>query len=408
MPVNVTMPQLGETITEGTITKWLKAIGDFVELDQPFYEVATDKVDTEVLASVAGVLLQICVDEGQTVDVGTIVAVLGDDADDGSGTPDPAVVRDPAKSAAVPAVVALAPVPEAAPPQPQTPAKFLSPVVRSLVREHSVDPSAIAGSGADGRVTRSDVLALLDTRAVSAPATASNQPVGSDVARVTRAPVAPQHVGGNTPSSARAFAMIDIDFDQVQRAQSRFEANLGADTSRYVQLAYVTRAVVDALHAFPLANSTMDGDEAGTQEISIGLRLETHPDETRTPAVRHAGRKALRSLIEEIADLDRRAKLDTLLSSEVRESSFVIDGVGLPATVFTPGSSSSTASLSVALPRPCPVAVQLADGSYAVAIHLLGTAILTFDPLAFDAAYSASFLALVKDAIETRTRDGEW
>ena len=322
---DVTLPQLGETVTEGTITQWFKQVGDTVAADEPLFEVSTDKVDTEVPSPIAGVLVEIRVAEGATIEVGSVVAVVGDAGAPAVAEPEP-VVSAPAVAAPVVAAPAVAePEPVVAEPVVATPVvaepvvelsapvasadqRLLSPVVRRLVNEHGIDPATIDGTGPGGRITREDVLDHLDARpapsapvvasptapapaapapapAVAAPAapasaapasaapappvpTPAARPVVATGERATRVPLSKirrltgDHMIASKATSPHAFSVVEVDFANVDNARSAARAEFQASEGfGLTYLPFVVRAIVDGLAEFPHLNASLDGDD---------------------------------------------------------------------------------------------------------------------------------------------------
>ena len=321
---DITLPQLGETVTEGTITRWFKKVGDAVTADEPLFEVSTDKVDTEVPAPSSGVLLEIRAQEGDTVPVGAIIAVVG--AADGATpaptpapAPAPVVVEAPAPPPPPPPTpVAVAPVAPVAPVTPvvaPAPAaaqispvgaavaaaadvaagvddnRLLSPVVRRLVAEHNIDTASLVGTGPGGRITREDVLDRIDAMAANAAPAPVPTPAPAPVPAPAAAPVAAAPVAAAPVASAvsaerddvvklskirkltgahmvmskavspHAFSVVEVDFSNVDSTRNKIKDSWKADEGFGITyLSFITRAVVDALREFPHLNATVDGD----------------------------------------------------------------------------------------------------------------------------------------------------
>ncbi len=322
---DVTMPQLGETVTEGTVTRWLKQVGDAVALDEPLVEISTDKVDTELPSPVAGVLQSISANEGDVVQVGELLAVVGDGA--AAPTPAPAAAPPaaaPAPAAAAPAAPAPAPAPAATPepqPQPAAPApappapppaapapaagrpsteenRLLSPVVRRLVQENGLDPSTIEGTGAGGRITREDVMKHLERPGAAAPALAAPAPMASPApaapapaAAPAAAPAPPpaarpaapavsvgqrddtvklskirrltgEHMIMSKAVSPHTFSVVEIDYANVDVTRNAHKDQWkAAEGFSLTYLPFIVRAVVDAIADYANMNASINGDE---------------------------------------------------------------------------------------------------------------------------------------------------
>jgi pyruvate dehydrogenase E2 component (dihydrolipoamide acetyltransferase) len=499
------MPQLGETVTEGTITKWHKQVGDPVAEDDVLFEVSTDKVDSEVPSPVAGVLTEILVPEGDTVDVGTRLAVISDgesaapEADavggEAAASPQPeapapstgevaspaqaepapaaAAQPPPAPRAPAPAVAPAALAPPAAaavasPVAPSTPAappvaaragadgegeggagRVLSPVVRRLIAEHQLDPADIPGTGAGGRITRNDVLALIDRRnggaAAAAPVPASTPrvapvpgagpaPASAPAPAATMAPAAPaapagqpaptaagrdtvvpftnirrrtaEHMVRSKATSAHTMVAVEVDYSGVEAVRAaekdRFKESEGFSLT---YLPFVTRAVVDALAEFPNVNSSV-GDDALIvhHDINIGIAVDLDFEGLLVPVIHEADGKRLRSLAREISGLASKARSKRLTMDDISGGTFTITNAGPFGTFITVPviNQPQVAILSTDGVRKRPVVVELPDGSDGIAIHPVGNLVMSWDHRAFDGAYAAAFLRAIKTVIETR------
>jgi 2-oxoglutarate dehydrogenase E2 component (dihydrolipoamide succinyltransferase) len=482
---DVTLPQLGETVTEGTITQWFKAVGDAVEIDEPLFEVSTDKVDSEVPSPASGVLTEIRVPEGETVDVGTVLAVVGDAADaspDGAGEggdatatgasspaadeesqASGATAEEPADEAPAPsdapARAPAEPAPAApraddrqtAPAQPTEPGSdssvLLSPVVRSLVNEHGLDPSTIAGTGPGGRITRGDVEAVIDAQrgqpAGQAAAPASTPGDGAPRAAATRqapaqaagsAAPAPRPVPDQTPVAPGARDTVEpfnkmrrltgehmvyskavaphvlmtseVDYEAVEVVRRRhgaaFEETEGFSLS---YLPFITMAVVDAIRDYPYVNASVgDGSLIVHGDINLGIAVDLHHEGLIVPVIRGADGLRLRAVAREIKALAERARSNSLSIDDITGGTFTISNPGPYGTHFTGAiiSQPEVAILSTEGVSRKPVVVTAADGSEGIGIHSVGLLALSFDHRAFDGAYAAAFLARIKDNLETR------
>ncbi|HEX6395070.1 MAG TPA: dihydrolipoamide acetyltransferase family protein [Acidimicrobiales bacterium] len=531
---DITMPQLGETVTEGTITKWMKKVGDPVAEDEVLFEVSTDKVDSEVPSPAAGVITEILVDEGETVDVGTKLAVISPEG----AQPAPATSSQPAEagadnaspdnaspdnvgdngSSAAPAAVdqvqpaaretepvaerqaepesAVAPEPEyvsSAPPAPQTPpapqappaapsaarveapapasaaapaptasaassapaeladdggSKLLSPVVRKLVAEHNLDPAQIRGTGPGGRITRSDVLALIDQR--NGGAAARVAPASGVAARAAQpapstsagpagpaAPVAPgapaaqvsvgehdsvvpftnirrrtaEHMVRSKHTSAHTMVAVEVDYsgvEKVRRAEKdRFKE---AEGFSLTYLPFVARAVVDALEQFPNVNSSV-GDDALIvhHDVNIGIAVDLDFEGLLVPVIHNADEKRLRVLAREISSLASKARAKRLTMDDISGGTFTITNAGPFGTFITVPviNQPQVAILSTDGVKKKPVAIELPDGSDGIAVHPVGNLVMSWDHRAFDGAYAAAFLRAIKNVVETRDWSAE-
>jgi len=431
------MPQLGETVTEGTITRWLKQVGDKVALDEPLFEVSTDKVDSEVPSPFAGILAEILVPEGQTVDVGARLAVIGDSA---SAAPAPpaaqAAVAPPPPPPPAPPVGPPAPAPEVRVPpaavvaEDESPSALLSPVVRRLIRENGLDPSEITGTGLGGRITRDDVLAHLgevsSVVAVAArPPEASAAPVVQPMERpaVSTPPtplgvrdeivpfsavrrVTAEHMVRSVATSVHTLVAVETDFENVERVrnalknQFKIEEGIGL-----TYLPFVARAVIDVLGDYPNLNSSV-GDDALIvhHDIHLGIAVDLQREGLIVPVVHNADGQSLRGLARSIADLAGRARSRQLSADDITGGTFTITNPGPFGTLITAPiiAQPQVAILSTDGVKRKPVVVVTADGSESIAIHSVGVLALVFDHRAVDGAYASSFVRDVARVIETR------
>jgi 2-oxoglutarate dehydrogenase E2 component (dihydrolipoamide succinyltransferase) len=454
----VTLPQLGETVTEGTITRWFKKVGDTVAADEPLFEVSTDKVDTEVPSPVAGVLTEIRVPEGETVPVGAVIGVVGDAgavvAAPPAAAPAPVVEAAPAPVVAAPVVAAPAPAPVVSAPVITAPAsapvapavgndnRLLSPVVRRLVTEHNLNVDSIAGTGPGGRITREDVLDHIDKIAAgSAPAAApaarpaavSPAPVAStSVAptRVTSAPVVRAgerddvvplskirqltgaHMTMSLSVSPHAFSVVEVDYANVDNTRAKTKDEFkSAEGFSLTYLPFISRAVVDALADFPHMNASISGTDLIVHRyVDLGIAVDIEGLGLLVPVVRSAEGKRLRAIAREISDLATRAKSRKLSPDEIQGGTFTISNNGSAGSVLTMAiiNQPQVAILSTDAIVRKPVVVNVPGGGESIAIHPVGHLAMSWDHRAFDGAYAANFLVRVKEILETRDWSSEF
>ncbi|HEV3351559.1 MAG TPA: dihydrolipoamide acetyltransferase family protein, partial [Acidimicrobiales bacterium] len=431
---DITMPQLGETVTEGTITKWFKSVGDEISEDEPLFEVSTDKVDSEVPSPASGYVAEILVEEGETVDVGTKLAVVSSEAPSGNGKAekkesedsedkaeaaedseaeedesedqqeddeaaeevpeeDQAAEEDeapeeearPAKAEAE-AEKAKAPTKTEAPPEPKAEGdgrgnggggKVLSPVVRKLIAEHDLDPDQIEGTGQGGRITRADVLSVIDTgkskaapkeqekekpkekaagreeRREETPSRAAPQPARaerSDGAQVSKAgsddeTVAftnirrrtAEHMVRSKSTSAHVLTAIEVDFENVdgvrRAAQAEWKEREGF-TLTY--LPFISRAVIDAIEDYPHVNASVGDDELIVhRNVHLGIAVDLSFQGLLAPVIHDAEGKRLRAIAREIHDLAARARAKKLSADEIQGGTFTITNPGGYGTLIT-------------------------------------------------------------------------
>ena len=452
----ITLPQLGETVTEGTITKWFKQVGDTVAEDEPLFEVSTDKVDTEVPSPVAGVLTEIRVPEGETVAVGTVIAVVGAagsapaPAAAPAATPAPAPAPTPAPAPAPVAATTPAPAPVAAPvvsapapvipPLPAAPAAstaglVLSPVVRKIIAENGLNAASIRGTGPGGRITREDALAAIGS--APAPATSPSAPVtpAPAVAPPAAAPAArtaPRAVAGardevvalskirqvtgahmvaSMGTSATAFSVVEVDFANVDATRGRVKEGFKADEGfGLTYLPFIARAVVDALAEFPHMNASMGDKELIVHRyVDLGIAVDLDYQGLIVPVIRDAEGKRLRAISREINDLATRARSRRLGPDELAGGTFTITNNGSAGSVLTMPiiNQPQVAILSTDAIVKKPVVIEVPGYGESIAIHPVGNLAMAWDHRAFDGAYAAGFLSRVKKILETRDWSSE-
>jgi 2-oxoglutarate dehydrogenase E2 component (dihydrolipoamide succinyltransferase) len=446
---DITLPQLGETVTEGTITRWFKKVGDTIAADEPLFEVSTDKVDTEVPSPVAGTVTEIRVAEGETVAVGTVIAVVG--AAGAAPAPAPvAAAPAPAPVAApapAPVVAAPAPAPVIAAPAPVVAApsqtnKLLSPVVRRLVTEHQIDIDALTGSGPGGRITREDVLDYIDQHGLKAAAQVASAPAPAPVVSTPAPVAAPAPMAAPAPRptaptgereqvvalskirkltgahmvmskavSPHAFSVVEVDYANVDRTRSAVkESWKSGEGFSLTYLPFIARAVVDALADFPHVNSSIDGDNLVVHGyIDLGIAVDLDYQGLLVPVVRSADAKRLRAIAREINDLATRARGRKLSPDEIQGGTFTLSNNGSAGALICMPiiNQPQVAILSTDAIVRKPVVVTAQDGSESIAIHPMGHLSMSWDHRAFDGAYAARFISRVKQIIETQDWSAE-
>ena len=448
---NVKMPQLGETVADGTVTKWLKNLGDTVTKGEPLFEVSTDKVDTEIPAPADGRLSRIFVNEGETVDVGTVLAVIGGDLVDHVEVTNSSHSSPSATSAKD----VRAPVTKMEPPSIEDRSR-LSPVVRRLIEENDLDPLAIAGTGPNGRVTRSDVLAFIEREAsmpatspgtlqspivrrlirdhsidpstvtgtgpngtisrsdveskISAGATSATVPVdGDEVIAFTRIRrLTAHHMVDSKSVSAHTLMVKEVDYERVELARrsqgDRFKEVEGFGLS---YLPFNAIAAIEALREFPHLNASVGNDELIVHgSVNLGIAVDLDNDGLVVPVITDANRNGLREIARAVHDLATRARTKKLEADELAGGTFTITNPGPFGTLLTGAiiNQPQVAILSTDGVVRKPVVVTSADGGEAIAIHSVGLLALTFDHRAVDGAYVARFLKRMADILNTR----EW
>jgi 2-oxoglutarate dehydrogenase E2 component (dihydrolipoamide succinyltransferase) len=436
-------------VTEGTITRWFKKIGEQVAADEPLFEVSTDKVDTEVPSPIAGVLTEIRVQEGDTVAVGTVIAVVGDagsapaPAAAPAAAPAPTPTPAPAPAPAPVATPAPTPAPATAPAPVATAApapaaagsaaqgQVLSPVVRKLISENGLDVSRITGTGPGGRITRDDVVAMIESGSgrtaapTGAPAPTAS-PAGAPRVSAPRAVAGARdevvalskirqstgsHMIASKSVSPHAFSVVEVDFANVDltrlRAKDEFKASEGFSLT---YLPFITRAVVDALGEFPHMNASVtETDLIVHRFIDLGVAVDLDYQGLLVPVVRDAETKRLRAIAREIYDLANRARTRRVTPDEISGGTFTITNNGSAGSVLTMPiiNQPQVAILSTDAIAKKPVVIEVPGGGESIAIHPVGNLAMAWDHRAFDGAYAAGFLVRVKNILETRDWSSE-
>ncbi|HEX9167154.1 MAG TPA: dihydrolipoamide acetyltransferase family protein [Gemmatimonadales bacterium] len=442
--IDVPMPQMGESIAEGTLSRWLKKIGDPVKRDEPIFEISTDKVDAEIPAPTAGVLAEILVQEGQTVAVQTIVARIETEAGAVAAPPPPAPPAPPAAPALVPA----APAPP--PPAPPAPAKPVAapapaggeesleerlrrkstPLVRKMAAEHHLDLAAIPGSGSAGRVTKHDVLSYLEKGVPVAPPPAAASPAAAGpgaagpTAPAGGIPLLPgpvvepwegdrvepwsrirkltaDHMIMSRRVSAHVHSLIEIDYTRVASLRARQKAGYAERGVNLTFLAFIAKAVADNLRKHPLLNSAVSGE--GTvfrRDVNLGIAVALDWG-LIVPVVKRADELSLLGIARAINDLADRARAKRLSPEEVQKGTFSITNpggfgtfVGLPIL-----NQPQSAILAVGAIEKRPAVITAADGTDAIAIRTKGMLALSFDHRIVDGADADRFLADVRRSL---------
>jgi pyruvate dehydrogenase E2 component (dihydrolipoamide acetyltransferase) len=390
--IDVVMPQMGESIVEGTLTKWLKKAGERVERDEPLFEISTDKVDTEIPSPSAGILAEVLVEEGKTVAIKTVVARI-DDKDEAAVSPPPSL----SPSLPVPEPPSLSGQPPAGDEESLRP---LSPLVRKMAREHNIDLRQIKGAGAGGRITRQDLEAYIAARAVpdaapAAPSTTSKTRV--EPMSVMRVKIA-EHMVFSQRTSAHVTTVHKIDMTKVALMRERSKEQVKERHGLLLTfLPFVTRAAIEALRAFPIVNASIDGANiVYHDEINIGIAVALE-DGLIVPVIRRAGEMDVLGLQRAIADLSTRARSRQLKPDEVHGGTFSITNFGSYGSLFgTPViNQPQVAILGVGVVEKTPVVID--DAIVIRSTSLMG---LTFDHRLIDGALADQFMQKVKSVLE--------
>ena len=416
--MNIIMPQLGETVNEGTVTKWYKKVGDAVKADETLFDIETDKVSTEIPSPVAGVVSEICVEAGVTAKVGVTLAVI---AEVGSA----ATVRKIVVAAASTApAMATAGEPVRIAPRVSA-AERLSPVVRRLIAERDLDVGLIKGTGRDGRVTRDDVVEFIANGAVPLAVTALTKP-GVAVASAATAPPVPaakpqpsadllplnairkrvaENMAKSWAAAPHVLQVTEADFSRVVQVHREFgEAWKAREGFLLTFMPFVTRAISVALAKYPKLNATYSSEGLRLMtRINIGIAVDLNFDGLMVPVLKDVPNKSLPKIAREINDLALRARAGKLKPDDLTEGTYTISNNGSFGTVITAPiiNVPQVAIMSTDAVRKKPVVVETPEGD-TIAIRPVGVLAQTFDHRALDGAYAAAFLREVKTIIETR------
>jgi pyruvate dehydrogenase E2 component (dihydrolipoamide acetyltransferase) len=449
--VDVVMPQMGVSVSEGTVTKWNKQVGDQIEADETLLEISTDKVDTEVPSPASGVVTEILVTEGETVEVGTVLARIGGEGSAAASPPEPAT--QPAADAAE-ASASEGPTPTEAPAELAEPApaaetapsgngkSFISPVVARMASEHGIDPSQVPGTGNGGRVTKKDIQAFIDSGATQAttpqaqasaqqpqaPATAPQQPAPPAPAQVAK-PQAPaeagepgvgesfepmsamrrgiaDHMRRSLDTSAHVTSAIEVDMSKVVQIRAKlkkeYESAYGVNPT---YLAFIARATAETLRDYPWVNGELRGDKIVTRNyVNLGFAVELADGKGLiVPVVRNAETLNLLGMAKAIADVAKRARDKQLAPDDVTGGTFTITNPGGYGTFHgTPVISQPQAGILgtyAIVKRPWVITDD--NGADAIAIRSMMNLTLTYDHRLVDGALAGRFLRDLRERLQT-------
>src|SRR6267378_2416856 len=436
--VDVLMPQMGESIAEGTLSKWLKKVGDPVKRDEPLFEISTDKVDAEIPAPAAGVLAEIKVQEGQTVPVQTVVGVLETEA--GAAAPAPAKPEPPKTAAPAPS----APKPEApkvaappAPPPATAPAMKRSdgdgggvqtaeqrlrtkstPLVRKIAAEHSVDISRIPGSGYAGRVTKQDILGYIERAPTAVPAYGAPRtaPLSGSIEHPTVEPwpgdrvepwskirkITADHMVMSKRVSAHVASFFEVDFTRIAQLRAKAKESYVERGVSLTFLAFIAKACAENLRTHPIVNAAVSGDSTiyrGDVNIGIAVALDWG---LIVPVIKHADELSLIGIARAINDLGERARTKKLLPDDIQRGTFTITNPGGfgPFAGIPIINQPQVAILGVGAIEKRPKVVTAADGTESIAIRTMGMLTMSYDHRVVDGADADKFLADVKKLLQ--------
>ena len=439
MPTDVVMPQMGESIAEGTIVRWIKKIGDTVDRDEPLFEISTDKVDAEIPSPGAGVLTEIKVKEGETVPVNSVVAVIGAAGEKAAADPAAKGTAASAPSAGVSQANGQSEMPEAAVGQPESAASAAarvptagaashtgstpgsvpgsieelrrqksSPLVRRIAAEHNVDIRQINGTGISGRVTKNDILGYIETGAK--PAARPAAPSGGHVPaykpgeRVEIVPMTimrkkiAEHMVMSAHTSPHVYSVYEVDFHKLSRLRERKKAEYERNGAKLSYTALIAKVTVDALRAFPFVNASIDGDNiVFKKDINLGIAVALDQG-LLVPVIRNADEKNLVGLSRAIDDLATRARSKKLNPDEVQGGTFTITNPGIFGAVYGLPLINQPQVAILGVGAIEKRAVVIDD---AIAIHPTCHLSLGYDHRLIDGADAGRFLQFMKERLET-------
>ncbi|HYU27558.1 MAG TPA: 2-oxoglutarate dehydrogenase, E2 component, dihydrolipoamide succinyltransferase [Gemmatimonadales bacterium] len=430
--VDVLMPQMGESIAEGTLSKWLKKVGDTVKRDEPLFEISTDKVDAEIPAPAAGVLAEIKVQEGQTVPVQTLVAVLETEAGATASKP-----PEPPKSQAPPPPAPKPEAPRAAAPTAPAPTAKRSdgdggvvqtaeqrlrtkstPLVRKIAAEHSVDISRIPGSGLAGRVTKQDILGYIERAPTAAPtydAPRTTQAAGavqhpsvepwpgdrvepwSKIRKITA-----DHMVMSKRVSAHVASFFEVDFTRVAQLRGKAKQSYAEHGVNLTFLAFIAKACAENLRQHPVVNAAVSGDSTIYRaDVNIGIAVALDWG-LIVPVIKHADELSLIGIARAINDLGERARTKKLLPDDIQRGTFTITNPGGfgPFAGIPIINQPQVAILGVGAIEKRAKVVTAADGADSIAIRTMGMLTMSYDHRVVDGADADKFLADVKRLLQ--------
>ncbi len=450
MSESVLLPALGESVTEGTVTRWLKKVGDTVAVDEPLVEVSTDKVDTEIPSPFAGVLEQILVQEDETVQVGAALALIGSGSGAASAAapaaaavvetaPEPVVEATPTEPVA-PAYVAPAadPTPVPAPAQPvaapvasapisqpatagSSDASYVTPIVRKLANDNGIDLSNLSGTGVGGRIRKEDVLAATSTPTAASPSASAPAATYTPTSSAPKAPVTTSHLRGTTEpmsrlrkvlaeravasmvSTAQLTTVVEVDVTAIANMRQNVQAAFVAKTGVKLNfMPFFALAAAEALRSHPKLNASVDGENIvyhPTENISFAVDTEKG---LLTPVIRDASTLNLAQIALQIADLAARTRNNQLKPDELSGGTFTLTNTGSRGALFdTPVVFlPQVAILGTGIVTKRPAVVKAVDGTESIAIRSMVYLALSYDHRVVDGADASRFLVDLKQRLE--------
>jgi len=430
--IDIIMPQMGESIAEGTLSKWLKKVGDEVKRDEPIFEISTDKVDAEIPAAAAGVLAEILVKEGETVAVQTVVARLETEkgaalgksdapAPTGTVTPPPTPAKQPEKVTSAPAAAIAASHTGNGNSFEDRVRTKSSPLVRKIAAEHGVNIASLHGSGVAGRVTKRDILGFIEsgasTTTIGTGARTGGhilplpEPWAGDVVEPMskmRALIS-EHMVASRHTSAHVTSFFEIDFTRVARIRAKNRAEFEAATGqKLTYMPFIIKAVTQGLQAFPIMNSSVAGTNViYRKQINIGIAVALEWG-LIVPIIRNANDLSLSGITRALNDLAARARAKKLSPEEVQGGTFTITNPGVFGSLMgTPIiNQPQVAIMGVGAIEKRTKVLPGADGEDTIAIRTCAYFSISFDHRVIDGAVADQFLAFVKKTIETFPETG--
>jgi 2-oxoglutarate dehydrogenase E2 component (dihydrolipoamide succinyltransferase) len=431
MATDIIMPQMGESIVEGTITKWLKKPGDKVQRDEPLFEISTDKVDAEIPSPASGVLQEIKVGEGNTVQINTVVGTISADGEAAAAPAKPAAPPAPEKKAAAPAPAAPptpAPQPAAAESDSSEDEHARSsPLVRKIAREHNVNLAQVSGTGLGGRITKQDIMAFLERPQAAAPAAPSQPaPAAYSAPAAASRPAAPAQIPGDLVpltqmrkiiaqrmvesrrTSAHVHCMYEVDFTRIVNLRAKlkngFEQRHGV---RLTFMPFFVRAAIIGLQQWPICNASLEGDNIRYhRNVNVGIAVALDWG-LIVPVLKNAGDLNFLGLQRGITDLGERARGKKLKPDEVEGSTFTVTNPGQFGAVFGLPiiNQPNSAIMGVGGIMKQPMVVTDKEGTDSIAIRSVVHMTLGYDHRLIDGAVADQFMALVKKTLETWSED---
>ncbi len=404
MTTPILMPQMGESIAEGTIVRWIKKVGEAVDRDEPLFEISTDKVDAEIPSPVAGILAEIKVREGETVPVNSVVATIGDQVIVST----PAIASQPAASQAAkteaPAATIVPGGNGDAQPVTGDPRRTRSsPLVRRIAREHNVDIAGLHGTGVGGRVTKHDILDFLEHRPSPAPAVIGHVPAFKPGEAVEIVPMGvmrkkiAEHMVLSRRTSAHVHSVFEVNFARVAKIREAKKAEYERAGLKLTYLAFIVKAVADALVAFPVLNSSIDGDNiVYKKDVNLGIAVALDWG-LIVPVVKHANGKSVRELSRAIADLADRARAKQLKPEDVQGGTFTITNPGTFGAQFGMPIINQPQVAILGIGAIEKRAVVIDD---AIAIRPMAYLTMGYDHRLIDGAIADQFLSKLKETLE--------